>query len=227
VSAITTLWHTLQTADSAFPVGGFSHSYGLEGMVQDEIIRDKDDLQSFLDRTWVPLMTHLELPLVRHAYSADSRETWFELDQMAWANRATHEAREAQRQMGMQRLKLVSKMTNDRELIALAELADRGAWHSQWPVVAGIEGRVLHVSLELALPAFCYQSVCGIMAASAKLIRIGPTDIQLIIRETMNRSEKAIQDSAQISRDEIGWFTPLLDITGSRHETAYTRIFIS
>lgn len=227
MSNITSIWHTLQTADSAFPVGGFSHSYGLEGMVQDELIKDKDDLQSFLDRTWVPLMTHLELPLVRHAYAEASLAVWLELDQLAWANRATREAREAQRQMGMQRLKLIAKVTASKDIQLLAEMADRGEWYSQWPVVTGIEYQALNIPLDFALPAFCYQSVCGIMAASAKLIRIGPTDIQLIIRETIKRSEKAIQDSAGVSREEIGWFTPLLDITGSRHETAYTRIFIS
>lgn len=196
-------------------------------MVQDESIRTKEELQSFLDRTWVALLSNLELPLVRHAYSASTMEEWFDLDELAWASRTTREAREAQRQMGMQRLKLVSKMTANRDLGMLTEAADRGEWHSQWPVVAGIESRLLDVPLDHALTAFCYQSICGIMAASAKLIRIGPTDIQMIIRETMVRSEKAIHDSAAIVRDRIGWFTPLLDITGSRHETAYTRIFIS
>jgi len=196
-------------------------------MVQDELIKDKDDLQSFLDRTWVPLMARLELPLVRLSYAEASRTAWLELDQLAWANRATREAREAQRQMGLQRLKLIAKVTANKDILLLAEMADRGEWFSQWPVVAGIENKVLDIPLDFALPAFCYQSVCGIMAASAKLIRIGPTDMQLIIRETMKRSEKAIQDSADISREEVGWFTPLLDIAGSRHETAYTRIFIS
>lgn len=227
MSSLASLWHILQTSDSAFPVGGFSHSYGLEGLVQGGVVSNVIDLESFLDRTWVPLMTHLELPLVRHAYSASRKEEWIELDQWAWASRATREARAAQRQMGMQRLKLVAKMAAHRELEELAGMAERGEWHSQWPVVAGIEAQLLKIPLDDALLGFCYQSVCGITAASAKLIRIGPSEIQRIIRETNGRSGKMLRDSAAITRGQIGWFTPLLDITGSRHETAYTRIFIS
>lgn len=224
---MNTLWHILQTTDSAFPVGGFSHSYGLEGLVQDGVITNKDDLAAFTEQSWIHMMSRLELPLVRLAHNASTREAWFDLDQLAWACRTTKESRQAQRQMGLQRLKLVSGISQDSMLTELYALAEQGQWHSQWPIVAGIESRLLSVPLEDALVAFCYQSMNGILAASAKLIPIGPTDIQRLLRRAMLLSESAIPSSLLVKRDDIGWFTPLLDVTGARHETAYTRIFIS
>lgn len=218
------LWHLLQTSDSAFPVGGFAHSYGLEGMVQAGAVNTPDELALFINEVWLPLMTHVDFPLVRLSHErAGERDAILRLDELARACRATAEARRAQQQMGAQRLKMVADMTG-HPAFALWRETD---WHTSWPVVWGLEAGLLNTPLPDCLISYGYQSINGLLTASAKLIRIGPTEIQRQLTTFGPRIRHAVDESMHVREDDIGWFTPLLDITGAAHETAYTRIFIS
>lgn len=221
---MASLWRLLQTSDSAFPVGGFAHSYGLEGMVQAGAVNTPADLREFIEATWIPVLTHIDLPLVRLAAAhAGDRAALLRLDELAWACRPTAEARKAQQQMGAQRLTLMTGLTGNEQLSAM----QNERWMTQWPVVWGLETAALGTELMSSLTAYAYQGINGILTASTKLIRIGPSELQRQLQDAGPSVEKAIDASLSISEDEIGWFTPMLDITGAAHETAYTRIFIS
>jgi len=222
------LWHILQTTDSAFPVGGFAHSYGFEGMVQANLITTPDDVDEFLTRNWIPLLTHVDFPLVRLSrQAAESDEAIYRLDQLAWACRPTSESRHAQQQMGRQRLKLMAEIRRHPRLTKLAQAVENNEWMANWPVVWGVESHCLNIALDFSLISYGYQSINGIMAASMKLIRIGPTEVQRIMSRHGARLSEAVKLSEQINEDEIGWFSPLLDICGANHEVAYSRLFIS
>jgi len=222
------LWHLLQTSDTAFPVGGFAHSYGLEGMVLDGHIKTPGDLELFITHTWMPSLAHIDFPLLRHsARNVENKTAIFRLDELAWACRPTMEARKAQAQMGRKRLSTIAGLTGKTLLIELDKAVEQGRWMGNWPVVCGIEAAVLQIPVDQALLSYAYQSVAGILAASIKLIRIGPAEAQQILSRQTTALEVAIEQSVSISEEDIGWFTPLLDIAGARHETAYTRIFIS
>ena len=223
-----TLWHLLQTSDSAFPVGGFAHSYGLEGMVLDGHVDTPADLETFIARTWMPSMAHIDFPLLRlSATHAMDFPAIFRLDELAYACRPTGEARKAQAQMGRKRLSTIAGLTDHPHLAALHREAEEGNWMANWPVVCGIEASALSIPVEDALLSYAYQSIAGILAASTKLIRIGPAETQRILSRQTEALDRAIVTSATIMEENIGWFTPLLDIAGARHETAYTRLFIS
>ncbi len=222
------LWHVLQTTDSAFPVGGFGHSYGLEGLVQDGRITSPGELEAFLRDTWLPALAHIDFPLIRLAHAASGSDAeLFRLDELAWAVRPTSEIRKAQQQMGRQRLRLVALTTGLPRLVHLDEAAQADRWRASWPVVCGAEAGLLGIDAAAAMTACAYQGIAGLLAASAKLIRIGPTDIQCMLARQRDGLAEAVEVSKTIGADDIGWFTPQLDIASARHETAYTRIFIS
>ncbi len=222
------LWHLLQTADSAFPVGGFAHSYGLEGLVQCGTVDTPSDLEEFISDTWIPSLQHVDFPLVRLSGPAAGDDTaLFRLDRLAWACRPTMEARKAQQQMGRKRLDTIATISGNKRLIELNTAVSNDQWMANWPVVCGVESAVLGIDIDSCLAAYAYQSIAGILAASSKLIRIGPAEIQRILARQMPEVQAAAAASHGISESEIGWFAPMLDIAGAQHETAYSRLFIS
>lgn len=224
----TALLHLLQTTDSAFPVGGFAHSYGLEGLVQAGLVETPASLDQHLRDTWLPMLTHVDFPLIRLSRDAAMEDaTLFRIDQLAWAVRATHESRRAQQAMGVQRLNLVARLSGHPRLSGLADAARSKQWMANWPSVWGVECACLSIPVHHAQQAYGYQCIFGILTAALKLIAIGPTEVQTILYKHIQNLEAAIRASGPIAEDEIGWFSPLLDITGAQHEQAYTRIFIS
>lgn len=224
----TNLPYLLQTADSAFPVGGFAHSFGLEGMVQAELIKTSKDLNHFIHKTWLPSVTHIDFPVIRLCADAvDNTKELILLDQLAWASRATVEIRKAQQQMGAQRLQLVARLTKNPLLEKMNDKVVAGEWMANWPCVWGIEAAAMKISLHTVMQAYAYQGLSGILAAALKLISIGPTESQELLMRGLKEVPHAIRASTDIAKEDIGWFTPALDIASAKHETAYSRIFIS
>src|SRR6186713_2356297 len=60
----------LQAGDSFYPTGSYAHSFGLEGLVQENVVRDRATLRDFIFLSALPALRHTELPLAAHAWRA-------------------------------------------------------------------------------------------------------------------------------------------------------------
>jgi urease accessory protein len=203
----------LQTNDSMFPTGSYAHSFGLEGVVQRGLVSDEATLRTFLQETVMPVLEHVELPFVAHAY----RGNLAELDEMYAAMKGARELREASTAVGTQRRQLLAQMYPQAGAVQAAHA----------PIVWGAQCAALDIPVEAALAAFYYQGIAGVLMAAPKLIRIGQTACQRLLTECLQTTDAAVTNARNVPREDIGWFAPLLDIASARHETAETRIFVS
>lgn len=215
--------HLLQTSDSLFPTGAYAHSLGLEGLVQDEWVSDLESLRDYLERSVRPSLTHVDLPLIRFARAASIADA-VRLGRLCHALRPSRELREASVRMGRQRLELVARLTANE---ALGGLAGADGFQPHLPVVFGFECGALEIPLHAALVAYLYQSYSAQVSAALKLLRLGQTAAQTLLARLMASSEESINRSLALDEDHVGWFAPAADIASARHETAYTRLFIS
>lgn len=60
----------LQLSDTFYPTGAYAHSFGLEGLVEQGVVRDRATLREFFLRSVEPALRQAELPLVIHAWAA-------------------------------------------------------------------------------------------------------------------------------------------------------------
>ena len=89
-------WLAWQVVDSAFPVGVFAHSWGLEAAWQAGHVREAEGLGRFVSAS-VQQTAYGAVPLLAAAYRDPSR--WPELDELAEAfllNRVTNRASRVQ-----------------------------------------------------------------------------------------------------------------------------------
>jgi urease accessory protein len=215
------LW-LLQANDSSYPSGAYAHSFGLEEMVESGIITKAQDLERFLECQVLPALLAFEIPMFARAHRAAAQqdlETLRTLDAELDAWRIPHETREASRRIGSQRLDLLTVLDESSFIAAFRAACPRG--HQL--VVTAIE-------LSAAPPAdaaraFAYQAIAGLAAASMKLIRIGQTACQRILRRTLDLLGRRID--AALSAAPDGWFNPLLEIASLRHARSHARLFIS
>ncbi len=220
----------LQAGDSFYPTGSYAHSFGLEGLVQENVICDRATLREFIFRSALPALRHVELPLAAQAWGAFAGEDWksiAELCVLSSALKSAREARLASENIGRQRAELVSSL----HASPLAQEFLRRATAANWPhsaaVSAALEGRVSGAPRTAVLAGVCYASLASLLSAAMKILRLGQNGAQSLLSEALTATSPLITAAEHTPRDEIGWFNPWLDIAAARHETADARMFIS
>ncbi len=216
-----TLW-LLQANDSAYPSGAYAHSFGLEELVEAGIVRDAASLETFLERQIIPALLEFEIPFLVRAHSAAAAgdtALLCELDAELDAWRIPAEIRDASRRIGSQRLELLAALDPSPLVSGFRAASPRG----HHLIVTALE--LAAVPAAQAARAFAFQSIASLTAASLKLIRIGNTACQQILRRLLAQIGPQI-DSA-LTRQPCGWFNPLLEISSLRHARAHARLFIS
>ena len=222
----------LQTSDTLFPSGGYAHSYGLEELVAMGQVTDSTSLKRFLHEDVLPTLERLELPYLRFCHEAALNhdcEALFALDEEIGSWKLTREIREASVSQGRQLLRMLDQVFDDEFARAFARKAiDRESPCHQitvWSILRSSQG----APLESMLIAWVYQSVSTFCSASVKLLRIGEVACQRIIRSCLQpvTVRELVRRSCSVERNDAGWFNPLLDVASARHETAFSRLFIS
>jgi len=220
----------LQASDSFYPTGSYAHSFGLEGLVQEGVIRDQATLREFLFCSVLPSLRQTELPLAAQAWQALGTTDWARVEalcRLSSALRAPRELRAASENIGRQRAELAAML----HAHPLAQEYLRQAQAQSWPfssaVSSALEGRVLGAPQVAVLSGVCYASITALLSAAMKMLRLGQNAAQALLTEALAAAPAIITTAVQVPFDEIGWFNPWLDIAAARHEAADTRMFIS
>lgn len=220
----------LQAGDSFYPTGSYAHSFGLEGLVQEGVVHDRATLKTFIELSTLPALRQAELPLAAHAWKALGEADWKtvgELSVLSSALKTAREARLASDNIGRQRTELMVTLRSHPLAIEFVQRAAVEGWPFSPAVAAALEGRVLGAPLPAVLGGVYYAAIASLLSAAMKLLRLGQNASQSLLTETLAAAPAIIAAAQQVSREDIGWFNPWLDIAAARHETADSRMFIS
>ncbi len=218
----------LQVTDSAFPTGGYAHSAGFEQIVQLGVVRDAATMADYLrDHVW-PALAHFELPVVRLSREAALRGEVAELhalDEIVETAKGSRELREASRALGRRRLAGLQGIQMSSVPPDFAQDVETGRTPGHHAVIFG--AALAHLPEDALLTAWAFQALSGICLTAPKLLRIGQDAVQRLLAEALAAAESNLDLSHTISRDDLGWFDPAVEIASMRHEIAHERLFIS
>ena len=200
----------LQLADSALPVGGMAHSFGLESLVEFGFVRP-DGFESFL-RGWLAESGALEAAFCARACAA--MEEFAMLNMRLGGRKPARESREASAAMGRRLLDLAARA------YAVEAPPDRG--EVQYPCCFGYVAGALKIPAGTAAAAFLHQSLAAFISAGQRLMPLGHTHAQAILF----RLKPAIGEAAG-ARIDTPSFTPLIETASMCHARLTTRLFIS
>jgi urease accessory protein len=224
------LLYLLQVANGNFPTGTFSHSYGLETLVQDGRITDADDL-AYIARLWLRhSVTTSDGGAVAVAFRAtrdDDLTILADLDEMLTALKLTRETREASIKIGNAFLRTVST-TFGWESVDRYRRATADGWCAgHYATAFGVAAVGAGVSATEALPAFLHSALYGVVAVAARIMPLGQLDAQRVLAGSWPQIADCAETALVLGVDDLSVPAAALDIASMRHERLYSRLCMS
>jgi urease accessory protein len=218
------LLRLLQLCSGTLPIGGFTYSQGIEWAVECGWIRNQQDLTDWLSDLMATSLAQVEIPTLVRLYQAcenGDTATLAYWSQWLMANRESRELRDEERQRGRALAGLLVELDIPharewRDTLAQCQSAAFALACTAW-----------HIPLPQAAQGFAWAWLENLALAGVKLIPLGQTAGQRILRDLGTSAGHAAQRGLSLPDQDMGASAPALAIASSRHESQYTRLFRS
>jgi urease accessory protein len=217
----------LQMTSQAFPIGGYSHSYGLEAAVEGGWVRDEKSVRQWIADVLTFSMGAYEIPVLR-----DMDEAWIAQDCIALSrlnaqflsSRESAELRSATVQMGFSMRKLLAALPNIPEFLQTTLHAME---EPSLPCVWGGAAWAWAVPPCESTAAYLWSWAENQVLVAMKSVPIGQTSGQRVLLEIGEIIARLAEHAVPCGELLRSNFAPGLAILCSQHETQYSRLFRS
>jgi urease accessory protein len=226
MSDAESLLAVLQGADSFFPSGAISLSSGLEGLIQDQIVKTENDVERFvsgqLHSRWAVFDRGV---VVESARRSSDLQSLTAIDRIVEAQTLCNSARDGSKRTGRALLGVHAKMGTP--LAAEYESmihSDSAIGHNA--VMQGMVWRLSGAKVDQIELMSAHSFMVGLTGAALRLGIIGHIGAQSIIRRCQAQVQTLVSESAPDIR-ALSSFTPQQEIAMMRHENMSNRLFIN
>jgi urease accessory protein len=223
----------LHLCDSAFPVGAFAHSDGLESATASGQIATADDLPAWLEVCRDESIGRTEGPAVWQAWIAFYDADWdalLALDDELTALRPSSSVRRSSRAMGRRLLTTWQALHPDARIEqALAVARSRGrerGFGPALPIAFAGACACSGTARRRAVEAYAYTRLAATVSAAMRLMPIGQTGAHAILARALERVPEVVEAIAR--RDaRVESFAPAADIAAMTQQYVHSRLFRS
>ena len=231
----------LHLCDSLFPTGGFAHSDGLEAATAAGRVSASSDLRAWMDVCLDEGLARVEGPAVWRARQAWSERRRTDLDTLnaeVYALRPSSAGRSASRAMGARLIKTWQEVHPERAT-AIAGGPDSGSLPRMsdatlgsgmmLPVAFGVICAAAGIDARSAVEGFIYTRLAATASSALRLMSIGQREAHVLLAATLARVPLTVDaiEAAVVRGDDLGAFTPAIDIAMMGQQYVRSRLFLS
>jgi urease accessory protein len=202
------LLELLQLADSALPVGGAAHSFGLETLVEEGVLHPQNLAGFFQD--YLAESGRLDAVFARRAWRGEDAAL---LTAELSARRPARESRDASLKMGRRFAELFHALSGQRLSAPI-----------HYPIAFGAAAAALRIPEDFAAQAYLQQSATALISACQRLMPLGQVAASQLIWNLRPAILDAVFNSERL---DCHCYSPLPELGSMRHASIETRLFIS
>ena len=220
----------LHLTDPALPIGGFSHSAGLETYVQQGKVNNTSTAKDFVMQMLSKNIHYTDAAFVSLAYDAAEAQdmaTIIALDAECSAVKLPEEMRKASSKMGNRLLKIFYPLCTDEFIDAYYEAIKTLQTSGHYCIAFALVAAAHNIEKQEALTGFYYNAAVGFVTNSVKLIPLSQQSGQEILYSLHSLIEKLAKENLQPDKELIGLCCSAFDIKAMQHERLYSRLYMS
>lgn len=220
----------LHLADPTLPIGGYTHSNGLETYVQKRIVHNAQTAGEFVENMLKYNLKYNDGAFMKLAYQAAENgdlPALLELDNECNALKCPKEIRQASQKLGLRLIKIFKRREQFSFMEAYEKAIQNKEAHSHYCIAFGAYAALMQIPLYEALLGFYYTSAAGMITNAVKLVPLGQLDGQDILFSLYPVMEKTALETMELDRDLVGLCNTAFDIRCMQHERLYSRLYMS
>jgi urease accessory protein len=212
-----------QLADSAFPTGGFAHSFGLEAAWQQGEVNG-GSLSRFV-RDAVAQAGQGGVPFLLAAH--DDPGALQAIDERCDAFLRNQVANRASRVQGRAWIGTIERAFPRPDVRALCDAVRARPMARHYAPLFGATLKALDVDRREAARLFLFGVCRGTLSAAVRLGIVGTTDAQRLLAERAHDLDRTLAASVTVTLEEAAQTSPLADLWQASHDRLYSRLFQS
>lgn len=227
------MYFLLQVNDPTFPIGAYSHSFGLETYIDKEMVRSAEQTFEYIKVNLRGSFLYTELLSAMLAYDYAKKgnlDKLIELDKILVAIKAPREIREASEKLGSRYVKTVKSMGIDWEGTIFEKYNNQASEENlfvNYSVAYGVSCAALEIDKEEALETFLYNNTSGLITNAVKSVPLSQSDGQKMLTDLYPLFHELVEEVKGMDETHLGISMPGFEVRSMQHEVLYTRLYMS
>lgn len=219
----------LQLTDPALPVGGFSHSAGLETYVQQGLVHDSASAGAWIRNMLAANLAYNDAAFMSLAFDAASQglDALLLLDEQCTALKTARELREASNKLGLRLIKIFRQLQPSPVAEAYEKAIRQKEAAGHYCIAFGVYASTLGIPKADAISAFYYNAAAGMVTNCVKLVPLGQLDGQQLLFQLQPLIRELTITTLQPEPALLGRCNAGFDIRSMQHERLYSRLYMS
>jgi len=216
----------LQITDSAFPLGSFAFSYGLESTAKLGLLKNIADFKKYVLNVLTQISCS-EMPFVNSCYKWDAgaHEILVEIFHRIEAFITIPCIRKGSITQGRSLLHAVKVVYPEHNFQEIIQLLQRLGLSPHYAPVFGIVARTIGLTHTQTLSAYAYIALRDQVSAAVRLGLLGPNEAQGILRETLADAHTNIRGVMDLAYHQAFKVAVALEIAQAHHPKLYSHLF--
>jgi urease accessory protein len=219
-----------QLCDSNLPTGAFSHSYGLESYIQENIVLNQETFSQ-----WLQVFIHEQLiysdglasNLVYDALEKENFQKVWTLDRLLKVQNLPRETREGTQKMGERMLNLVISLYEAPILSVYRKRIEEKQSFGHPSIVFTMTAHYLGIPKSTTILFYLYSVVSSLVQNAVRSIPLGQTAGQRVLHDAKSLLVNAAEKIERMTEEDFGIVSPGIELSQMRHERVNIRIFMS